>query len=182
MIENAILLNFIFRHRDALLARFILFGLCVGFAELPADAWLVGVTHTLDYSIGGGPMIWRSPIWMPVAWEMVSVQFGYIGLLLWEKWGVGGLWLTGLLGAVNIPYYEEMARRIHWWLYGGCKMISFTPYYVIAGEFLIGILLAALASRLRRAGPIGAAALGLLGGAGIFIAYYAAFTAIDGRT
>jgi len=25
------------------------------------------------------PMIWRSPIWMPFAWQVVSVQFGYLG-------------------------------------------------------------------------------------------------------
>ena len=48
----------------------------VGLAELLADAWLVDYTRTLDYSIGGGPMIWRSPVWMPQAWEVVAVQFG----------------------------------------------------------------------------------------------------------
>jgi hypothetical protein len=44
-------------------------------------------------------MIWRSPLWMPLACEVVAVQFGYIGLL----------------GAINIPFYEDMAHRIHWW-------------------------------------------------------------------
>ena len=53
--------------------------------ELAADAWLVDYTRTLDYSIGGGPMLWRSPIWMPLAWEVVTVQFGYVGLRLWER-------------------------------------------------------------------------------------------------
>jgi hypothetical protein len=67
----------------------------VGFAELPADAWLVDYTRTLDYSIGGGPMIWRSPVWMPLAWEVVAVQFGYIGLRLWERFGKGGLLAIG---------------------------------------------------------------------------------------
>jgi Domain of unknown function (DUF6989) len=99
--------------RDLLLARFVLFGLAVGFAELPADAWLVDYTRTLDYSIGGGQMIWRSPLWMPLAWEVVAVQFGYIGLRLWERFGWAGLLMIGLLGAINIPFYEEMARRIH---------------------------------------------------------------------
>ncbi len=32
--------------------------------------------------------------------------------------------MIGLLGAINIPFYEEMARRIHWWQYNGCRMIS----------------------------------------------------------
>jgi len=28
-----------------------------------------------------------------------------------------------------------MARRIHWWRYSGCRMISYTPWYIILGEF-----------------------------------------------
>ena len=60
-VDNCLLVGFVLVRRDALLARFLLFGLVVGFTELAADAWLVDYTHTLDYSIGGGPMIWRSP-------------------------------------------------------------------------------------------------------------------------
>jgi hypothetical protein len=33
-----------------------------------------------------------------------------------------------MLAAINIPFHEEMARRIHWWQYSGCRMISFTLY------------------------------------------------------
>jgi hypothetical protein len=73
-----------------------------------------GDSFTLDYSIGGGPMIWRSPFWMPLAWEVMARQFGYIGLRLWEHFAKGGVLMIGLLGALNIPFYEEMARRIHW--------------------------------------------------------------------
>jgi hypothetical protein len=51
-------------------------------------------------------MIWRSPLWMPLAWEVVAVQFGYVGLRLWERFGKTGLVLIGLLGALNIPFYE----------------------------------------------------------------------------
>src|SRR6059058_3023300 len=63
---------------------------------------------------------------MPLAWEVVAVQFGYIGLRLWERFGKAGLVIIGILGAINIPFYEEMARRIHWWQYSACRMISFT--------------------------------------------------------
>src|SRR3989454_10546333 len=72
LVDNCLLLGFVLAKRDALLARFLVFGLVVGIAELPADAWLVDYTRTLDYSIGGGPMIWRSPLWMPLAWEGVA--------------------------------------------------------------------------------------------------------------
>ena len=66
LIENALLVAFSLRLSDRLIPQLMLFGLAVGVAELPADAWLVASTGTLDYSIGGGPMIWRSPAWMPL--------------------------------------------------------------------------------------------------------------------
>ena len=56
-VDNCLLVGFILVRRDALLGRFIIFGLAVGLTELAADAWLVDYTGTLDYSIGGGPMI-----------------------------------------------------------------------------------------------------------------------------
>src|SRR5947208_10984185 len=141
-VDNCLLVGFILVRCDSLLGRFIIFGLAVGLTELAADAWLVDYTGTLDYSIGGGPTIWRSPLWMPFAWEVVAVQFGYIGLRLWDRFGRIGLVMIGLLGAINIPFYEQMARRIHWWKYSGCKMISFTPWYIILGEFGIAVAFA----------------------------------------
>lgn len=164
IIDNCLLVGFALVRRDELLARFLLFGIVVGFTELPADAWLVDYTRTLDYSIGGGPMLWRSPLWMPLAWEVVAVQFGYIGLRLWERFGKLGLLTIGLLGAINIPFYEEMARRIHWWHYSGCRMISFTPWYVIVGEFGIALVFALLARTLRRGSLRTAIIAGVAGG------------------
>jgi hypothetical protein len=57
LVDNCLLVGFAVVRRDALFARFLLFGVVVGFTELAADAWLVDYTRTLDYSIGGGPMI-----------------------------------------------------------------------------------------------------------------------------
>ena len=179
IVDNCLLVGFALVRRDMLLWRFLLFGVMVGFAELPADAWLVDHTRTLDYSVGGGPMIWRSPLWMPLAWEVVAVQFGYIGLRLWERFGNVGLLMIGLLGAINIPFYEEMARRIHWWQYSGCRMISFTPWYIIVGEFGIAITLALLARNLRRRSWRGAVVAGIAGGLSIFICYALAFWITD---
>ena len=179
IVDNCLLVGFVLAKRDALLARFLLFGLVVGFTELAADAWLVDYTHTLDYSIGGGPMIWRSPFWMPLAWEVVAVQFGYIGLRLWERFGKLGLFMIALLGAINIPFYEEMARRIHWWQYNGCRMISFTPWYIILGEFGIAIVFALLARTLRRGSVRAAIIAGVAGGISIFACYAVAFLVTD---
>lgn len=180
LIDNALLLAFIVRHRDELLARFLVFGLVVGFVELAADAWLVDYTRTLDYSVGGGPMLWRSPVWMPFAWEIVAVQFGYVGLRLWERFGGRGLLLTGVLGAINIPYYEEMARRINWWVYRDCRMISGTPYYIIVGEFGIAVALAWLAIRLRTGSGRTAWWTGAAGGVAIVACYVVAWWITDG--
>jgi hypothetical protein len=179
IVDNCLLVGFAVVRGDALLARFLLFGLVVGFTELAADAWLVDYTHTLDYSIGGGPMIWRSPVWMPLAWEVVAVQFGYIGLRLWERFGQLGLVMIGLLGAINIPFYEEMARRIHWWQYTGCRMISFTPWYIILGEFGIALAFAFLARTLRRGSWLMAVAAGVAGGLSIFACYALALLITD---
>ena len=137
-------------------------------------------TRTLDYSVGGGPMLWCSPAWMPVAWQIVAVQFGYLGLRLRERFGGLGLLLIGVLGALNIPYYEEMARRIHWWTYSGCRMISFTPYYIVLGEFGIAIALTLLAKQLRRGSWKKAVIFGLIGGLAIFACYALAFSVTDG--
>jgi len=178
-VDNCLLVSFAVVRRDALLARFLLFGVVVGLTELAADAWLVDYTRTLDYSIGGGPTIWRSPLWMPLAWEVVAVQFGYIGLRLWERFGKTGLLIIGLLGAINIPFYEQMARRIHWWQYGGCRMISFTPWYIILGEFGIALVFALLARTLRRDSWHVAIVAGVAGGASIFICYAVAFLITD---
>src|SRR5438093_12818292 len=124
-------------------------------------------------------MIWRSPLWMPLAWEVVAVQFGYIGLRLWERFGKLGSLIIAVLGAINIPFYEEMARRIHWWQYSGCRMISFTPWYIILGEFGIALALALLARSLRPGCWRTAIVAGIAGGLMIFACYAVAFFIID---
>ena len=178
--DDALLLGFVVMYRDRFMARLVVFGLAVGFAELAADAWLVNATGTLDYSIAGGPMLWESPVWMPLAWGAVAVQTGYVGIRLSERFGGPGVLLTGVLAAVYIPYYEEMARHIQWWTYDGCRMISNTPYYIILGEFGIAIALVLLARPLRHRGAASAVGLGLLGGAAILVCYALAHAAIDG--
>src|SRR4029453_15988924 len=49
-VDNCLLVGFAVVRRDAFLARFLLFGVAVGFTELAADAWLVDYTRTLDYT------------------------------------------------------------------------------------------------------------------------------------
>ena len=51
IVDNCLIVGFIVVRRDALLARFLLFGV-FGLTELAADAWLVDYTRTLEHSIG----------------------------------------------------------------------------------------------------------------------------------
>lgn len=179
LFDNALLLVHVFRMRDLLMLRLMLFGLIVGLVELAADAWLVDATGTLDYSIGGGPMLWRSPIWMPLAWQIVTVQFGYIGLRLYEAMGAQGLVITGVLGALNIPYYEEMALHTHWWRYTHCRMLFHTPYYIILGEFLIAAAMGRLATCIRHRGWGSILTMGTLGGIVILASYALGYLLTD---
>jgi hypothetical protein len=89
------------------------------------------------------------------------------------------LLIIGLLGAINIPFYEEMARRIHWWQYNGCSMISFTPWYIVLGEFGIALVLALLARTLRHGTWRQAVIAGIGGGFSIFVCYTLAFWITD---
>jgi len=87
--------------------------------------------------------------------------------------------MIALLGAINIPFYEEMARRIQWWQYSGCRMISFTPWYIILGEFGIALGFALFARMLRRGSWRGAVLAGIGGGLSIFASYALAFWITD---
>jgi hypothetical protein len=84
-----------------------------------------------------------------------------------------------LLSDSNIPFYEETARRIDWWQYSGCRMISFTPWYVILGEFGIAIAFALLEQKLRRGSWRQAVVAGIVGGVSIFVCYALAFWVTD---
>ena len=173
--DNAVLIWFAWKNKDQFLKNLILFGLVLGFTELFADAWLVDFTKTLDYSIGGGPMIWRSPLWMPFAWEVVAVQFAVLGLWFVEKFKGQGLVLAGLIGAINIPFYEEMALKTKWWAYSNCRMFLHTPYYIILGEFLIVIAIVLLSRKLAVRSMKGTVWQGVKGGVAIFFCYVLAF-------
>lgn len=80
--------------------------------------------------------------------------------------------LTAVLGAINIPFYEEMAWHAHWWRYAHCRMaglpgqsLSHTPLYIIIAELVIGASLGPLARMALQSRSWGMAILaGLLGG------------------
>src|SRR5438067_11981036 len=57
IVDNCLLVGFVLVRRDALLARFVLFALLLGFVELPADAWRADYTRPLAYCLVACPLI-----------------------------------------------------------------------------------------------------------------------------
>lgn len=153
------------RFQDRPMARLLAAAAVFGGIELIADFLCVRSTRTLDYAPARSAMLLESPWWMPLSWALVAVQVGELGARGIARFGlVRGAALSGLLGALLIPFYEEMAYGAHWWRYTGCWMLGHTPVYIIVAEALIGAALAllgyfALAARsLRQALGIGALA------------------------
>lgn len=173
--NTAFLLGMSAVHRDRLIPKLLLFGMAFGVVELAADAYLVDGIHVLDYSIGGGPMLWRSPTYMPLAWAIVVTQLGYLGMRLVQRFRVAGYLLIGLIGALNIPTYEELAFYTRWWRYENCRMFRHTPYHIIVGEFIIAIGATAVAMQLQRRKFTSSAALGALAGLVPLVGYALGF-------
>ncbi len=168
-VSIAVFLSHIVYYRDRSFARLLLFGLGLGAVELIADALCIRYTRTLDYSVARSPMLGLSPFWMPTAWMVVAAQIGYLGRRLILRFGMfRGIGLTAVLGAVNIPFYEEMAYHAHWWHYQNCRMLGHTPIYIILAELIIGLTLGPLAIYAMRTGATwrDATLAGLIGGLG----------------
>ena len=163
----AVFLAHVLRYRDPVMARLLLFGLCLGVTELVADALCIRYTQTLDYSVAHSYLLGLSPFWMPTAWMVVAAQIGFLGNWLMRRVGTGrGMALTAILGAVNIPFYEEMAFHAHWWRYAHCRMVGHTPLYIIVAELFISLTLGPLAGWAMRTSSTwrDAGLAGLVGG------------------
>ncbi len=111
-----------------------------GLVELLADFLCVRCTGTLDYSVARSLMVLESPWWMPFSWALVAVQVGVSGDAAIRRFGfVRGMLLTGLLGSLLIPAYEEMAWGANWWRYQNCLRVGHTPLYIVLAEAVIGV-------------------------------------------
>lgn len=135
-----------------LMARLLLLGLVAGVLELFTDFSGETVARSLIYP-PNAPMIWASPVYMPFSWMVTLTLIGYLAWRLGTlaprppRWAA--MLLTGLWGAVNIPFYEEMAYRAGWWRYAAAPGLGHTPYYVMLFEGLTTALLPLLVARLE---------------------------------
>jgi hypothetical protein len=157
--------------RDPVIARLTLFGLVVGFGELPADAFGVTTTQTLVYW-PGGPFIWDTPLYMPFSWIVVIAQLGFIAAFLVPRIGLGKAMIgMAIFGGINIPIYEFLAKFAHFWYYHNTPLLlGVTPYYVILAEMLLSMSLPLLAYLAIGARPGKVVALGLVQALWIYVA------------
>lgn len=146
-----------------LISRLLGVGIVAGLLELGTDLAGEHVVHSLVYP-PHEPMLLASPIYMPLSWMTILAQIGYLawrldGLLPRRAWTV---LLMGLWGAVNIPFYEEMAYHAGWWHYTDRLRIGHTPIYVMLFEGLVVAALPFLLRDIERKGWRGVALRGVL--------------------
>jgi hypothetical protein len=133
-----------------LLGRLLVASFTAGVCELFTDASGQYVAHSLIYP-AGALTLWTSPLYMPLSWMVVLTHLGYVAwrlraLLGWRKASL----LSAILGAVQIPLYEEMAYYGGWWRYKPVHlMIGHTPVYVLLFEGLIVAALPLLYDRIE---------------------------------
>ncbi len=134
-----------------LLLRLFVLGLVAGLLELFTDASGEHVAHSLIYP-AGEPVLWDSPLYMPLSWTVVLTQLGYLGwrlrglvppLRLWQS-----VALAALAGAATVPFYEEMAYYAGWWRYTVVLRVGHTPIYVLLFEGGVSALLPLITGRL----------------------------------
>jgi len=148
-----------------LLGRLMLVGLVAGLCELFTDASGQYVIHSLIYPMGE-LTIWTSPLYMPLSWLVTLTYLGYISwrlraLLGWRS----AILLCGLLGAIDIPFFEEISYYGGWWRYVPTHlMLGHTPAYVTLFEGIVVAALPLLFDRLERCSWMETAALGVVTG------------------
>jgi len=167
--------------RDAFFRRLLVFGAVVGLGELVSDHFAVVTTGTLVYP-PVGPFLVASPAYMPLAWMGMMAQLGSLADVATRRWGLARATLgLMVLGGINIPFYETMARRAGFWHYRSTPMIfGATPWYVILGEVLLSAALPLAVSGVSRRGVWGAVLLGVAQAAWTYASSVLAF-ALVGR-
>ncbi len=149
-----------------LLGRLLLAGFIAGICELFTDASGQYVAHSLIYP-AGALTLWTSPLYMPLSWMVVLTHLGYVAwrlrvLLGWRRASL----LSAILGAIQIPLYEEMAYYGGWWRYKPVHlMLGHTPIYVLLFEGLIVAALPLLYDRIERRAWKQVALIGVIVGA-----------------
>ena len=146
-----------------LLGRLMLVGLVAGICELFTDASGQNVVHSLIYP-AGQLTIWTSPLYMPLSWLVTLTYLGYISWRLRALFGWRiAILLCGLMGAIDIPLFEEISYYGGWWRYVPTHlMFGHTPVYVALFEGLVVAVLPLLFNHLERRSWIETGLLGVI--------------------
>ncbi|MDY6764528.1 MAG: hypothetical protein SV377_02400 [Halobacteria archaeon] len=124
-----------------------------GIVELGADYYLVEFTGTLVYP-QSLPMVLGSPLYMPLAWAIVTTHMGYLGVRLNEIYGPKAAVAVPSLVAVGlVGFYETGAYFAGIWQYVDAPflMIGHVPLYIVVAE---GVIFATLHRFVRLRRPI----------------------------
>ena len=156
----------LFQRIRPLVGRLLLAGIIAGICELFTDASGQSVAHSLLYPTHE-LMLWASPLYMPLSWMVILTHLGYIA---WRLRALVSLrkaaLISGIVGAIQIPVYEEMAYYGGWWQYKPTHlMLGHTPLYVLLFEGLIVAALPLLYDRIERRSWIHVTLIGILVGA-----------------
>jgi hypothetical protein len=171
---------YVYRTKNPLVLRLLIFGTVAGILELVTDHYLVDIINSLVYP-GNELMIWSSPAYMPFAWSNVILQLSFIGVLLTSRYGLlRASILLCIAGGMYIPTYEHLAKDAGWWWYNpNTTMVFNAPLYVIICEALISLSLPLIVNYSEH-NKIGKTfALGVLEGIWILISAWLAFTIVS---
>ena len=139
---------------------------------------------SLAYTDDFGFRLLASPSYVPLAWWLTVVQFGYVGLRLtdrWPSWMAVGL--ITVLGMVLLPGYEELAVAARAWYYTTNGLsLSHVPVWVILAYGGRMFTTATMAVVFYRPQTWGRAVLdGLFTGAGLMFWSVFWFASLEGR-
>lgn len=140
---------------DRTVRKLFVLGTVAGIVELGVDWFLVEVTGTLVYP-ASAPMLLSSPVYMPLAWAIVTTQLGYVGYRLDEVYGWTAASIAPAVLAMGlIGVYETGARIAGIWEYVGAPllMVGNAPLFIVLGE---GVMFASLWYFVRWDSPISA--------------------------
>jgi hypothetical protein len=161
------------------------------FADYMAIRWFT--SGRLEYARGTASLL-ESPLYMPLAWACMVVEFGYPIVRIYgfvsKRWaGETGMSLTmlagGTLAAVLIGSYEFLAIHAGLWRYTaghGVVGTGYALYVVVAKFFIFGAFLRIFAGYLACPGTRLYAALryGIIFAGVIFMGYGVAYLLVVG--
>lgn len=143
-----------------------------GVVELGGDYFLVSIAETLVYP-QALPMLVQSPLYMPLAWAIVTTQLGYLAIRLDAVYGrVAASVGPAAVATGLIWFYETGAHVAGIWSYAHAPvlMIGNAPAFIIAAE---AIMFATLSYFVRRSNP-------LLAGVGFGLVITASYVGVYG--